>query len=260
MELFSSYFTLPTTTLLVSSSQLNHLVTQLPLKDYYKVPECLSSRLNWIPHPLLRKRVAPPHLSPMGGAALACGGEVGGIQFRWLDRHSGNQCCGSEIRCLFDPWIRDPKTATKERGEKNICCHTCFCSHKFRKIEYYFIFEMLKKKIWANFQRFIEVFTQIIVTKLPKISVWDLMVIVINCNYPCSERGESFSQLRRDSREASGGLQDFMPGSETNYMQRHPLTWHQTWLLTTDGILMRRSLQREVMCLLKEPQKGATST
>jgi hypothetical protein len=46
-----------------------------------------------------------------------------------------------------------------------------------------------------------------------------LMVIFTSflCNYPCSERGESFSQLRRDSREASGGLQDFIPGSETNY-------------------------------------------
>jgi hypothetical protein len=32
---------------------------------------------------------------------------------------------------------------------------------------------MLKKKIWANFQRIIEVFTQIIVTELSKIWVWD---------------------------------------------------------------------------------------
>ena len=32
---------------------------------------------------------------------------------------------------------------------------------------------MLKKKIWANFQRIIELFTQKIVTKLSKISVWD---------------------------------------------------------------------------------------
>ncbi len=31
-----------------------------------------------------------------------------------------------------------------------------FCSHKFHKSENYFIFEMLKKKIWANFQRIIE--------------------------------------------------------------------------------------------------------
>jgi hypothetical protein len=32
---------------------------------------------------------------------------------------------------------------------------------------------MLKKEIWANFQRIIEVFTQKIVTKLSKILVWD---------------------------------------------------------------------------------------
>jgi hypothetical protein len=32
---------------------------------------------------------------------------------------------------------------------------------------------VLKKKIWANFQRIIELFTQKIVTKLSKIWVWD---------------------------------------------------------------------------------------
>jgi hypothetical protein len=32
---------------------------------------------------------------------------------------------------------------------------------------------MLKKKIWANFQRIIELFTQKIITKLSKICVWD---------------------------------------------------------------------------------------
>ncbi len=69
--------------------------------------------------------------------------------------------------------IPDPKTGTKERGERKICCHTFFCSHKFHKIVNYFIFEMLKKKIWANFQRIIELFTQKIVTKLSKIWVWD---------------------------------------------------------------------------------------
>jgi hypothetical protein len=56
--------------------------------------------------------------------------------------------------------IPDPKTATKERGEKKICCHTIFCSHKFPKIANYFIFKMLKKIIWANFQRIIELFTK----------------------------------------------------------------------------------------------------
>ncbi len=51
-------------------------------------------------------------------------------------------------------WIPDPKTATKEKDEK-IICQTFFCSHKFHKIENYFIFEMLKKKIWVNFLRII---------------------------------------------------------------------------------------------------------
>ncbi len=45
---------------------------------------------------------------------------------------------------------------------------------RFHKIENYFIFEMLKKKIWANFQRITELFIQKIVTKLSKIWVWDL--------------------------------------------------------------------------------------
>jgi hypothetical protein len=42
----------------------------------------------------------------------------------------------------------------------------------FTKLNY-FIFEMLKKEIWANFQRIIELFTQKIVSKLSKIWVWD---------------------------------------------------------------------------------------
>ncbi len=32
---------------------------------------------------------------------------------------------------------------------------------------------MLKKKIWANFKKIIELFTQKIVTKLSKVWVWD---------------------------------------------------------------------------------------
>ncbi len=61
----------------------------------------------------------------------------------------------------------------EKRGVKKICCHTFFCSHKFHKIEYYLIFDMLKTIIWPNFQRTMEVFTQKIVTKLSKIWVWD---------------------------------------------------------------------------------------
>jgi hypothetical protein len=51
--------------------------------------------------------------------------------------------------------IPDPKRATNERGEK-----------KFTKLENYFIFEMLKKKIWASSQKIIELFTQKFVAKL----------------------------------------------------------------------------------------------
>jgi hypothetical protein len=61
----------------------------------------------------------------------------------------------------------------QKRGVKKISCHTFFCSHKFHIVENYFIFEMLKKKMWANFQRIIELFTQKIVTKLSKIWDWD---------------------------------------------------------------------------------------
>jgi hypothetical protein len=94
--------------------------------------------------------------------------------------HTPFQCCGSRM-FIPDPGSRipdlgsripDPKTSTKERGEKN-CCLTFFCSHKFHKIENYFIFEMLKKKIWPSFQRIIELFTKKFVTKLLKIWVWD---------------------------------------------------------------------------------------
>ncbi len=46
----------------------------------------------------------------------------------------------------FCPYrIPDPgsKNATKERDEKIFCCPTFFCSHKYHKIEKYFIFELV---------------------------------------------------------------------------------------------------------------------
>jgi hypothetical protein len=81
---------------------------------------------------------------------------------------------GSRILIFTHPGSRisDPKTATKERGEKKIVVIPFYlCSHKFHKTENYFSFEVLKKQIWANFQRIIKLFTQKIVTKLSKI--WD---------------------------------------------------------------------------------------
>jgi hypothetical protein len=65
--------------------------------------------------------------------------------------------------CLFripDPdfypsRIPDPKTAIKDNGEKNLLSYLFFGVINFTKLNY-FIFEMLKKKMWANFQRIIE--------------------------------------------------------------------------------------------------------
>jgi hypothetical protein len=61
--------------------------------------------------------------------------------------------------------IPDPKTAMKDRGEKKFVVIPFFGDINFTKLDY-FIFECLRKKIWANFQRIIELFTQKIVTKL----------------------------------------------------------------------------------------------
>ncbi len=68
--------------------------------------------------------------------------------------------------------IPDPgsKNSNKREGWKKICFNF-LCSHKFLKIANYA--EMLQKKIWANFQRIIELFTQKFVTKLSKIWIWD---------------------------------------------------------------------------------------
>jgi hypothetical protein len=101
-----------------------------------------------------------------------------------------SQCCGSGmfIRDVYpgsrilifthpgsrisDPgsWIQKQQ---QRRGVKIFFCHILLCSHQFHKIENYFSFEVLKKKIWAYFQRIIELFTQKIITKHSKIWVWD---------------------------------------------------------------------------------------
>jgi hypothetical protein len=72
----------------------------------------------------------------------------------------------------FGSRIPDPKTAMKDIGEKKTIVISFFGVVHFTKLNY-FIFEMLKKKIWANFQRIIELFTQKIVSKLSKIWAWD---------------------------------------------------------------------------------------
>jgi hypothetical protein len=66
-------------------------------------------------------------------------------------------------------------TATKERGEKKICCPTFFLeTTKITKLKMIFNFRLGKKKIWANLQIIIiEISTQKIVVKLSNIWVWD---------------------------------------------------------------------------------------
>ncbi len=71
--------------------------------------------------------------------------------------------------------IPDPKTGTKERGEKKLVVIPFYVAtkKKFHNIVNSFSFEVLKKKIWANFQIIIELFTKKIVKKLLKIWSWD---------------------------------------------------------------------------------------
>jgi hypothetical protein len=102
-----------------------------------------------------------------------------------------NQCCGSGM-FIPDPGSRilifthpgsripdlgsripDPKTATKDRCEKKLIVIPFYVATNFHKIVNYFSFEVLKKKIWANFQRIIELFTTKIVKMLLKIWSWD---------------------------------------------------------------------------------------
>jgi hypothetical protein len=71
-----------------------------------------------------------------------------------------------------DPGSKN-STVTKERVEKFFVILPFFVATKITKLETILIFELAKKKIWANLQRIIELSTQKIVIKLSKIRVWD---------------------------------------------------------------------------------------
>jgi hypothetical protein len=74
---------------------------------------------------------------------------------------------------ISDPGSRIQKQQQKREVKKNLMSnHKCQIT-KFNKIVNYFSFEVLKKKIWANFQRIIELFTKKIVKKLFKVWSWD---------------------------------------------------------------------------------------
>ncbi len=65
---------------------------------------------------------------------------------------------GSRILIFTHPGSRIQKQQQKRevKFRKKISCYTFLCSHKFHKIVNYFSFEVLKKNIWANFQRIID--------------------------------------------------------------------------------------------------------
>jgi hypothetical protein len=79
------------------------------------------------------------------------------------------QCCGSRMMFIPDPDFcpsRIQELQQKRGVKKNMFS---YCSHKYNKIENYFIFELMTKKIWANLQKIIGLFTQKFVIKLSKI-------------------------------------------------------------------------------------------
>jgi hypothetical protein len=141
--------------------------------------------------------------------------------------------------------IQDPKTAIKEMGEK-ISCHTFVCNHKFHKILNYFIFWMLKKKMWANFQRIIELFSQNIVTKLSKIWVWD---------------PESGKNLFRIADPESRGQKAPDPGSATLQVVCTVLCganpWLPDWVGRAGGTVGGRAMYPLVVAAPAPPGKVA---
>jgi hypothetical protein len=69
---------------------------------------------------------------------------------------------GSWFLPIPDPGSRipDPKTATKERGEKKFVVITFYVATNFTKLKIILVLRCWRKKIWPNFQRIIELFTQ----------------------------------------------------------------------------------------------------
>ncbi len=78
---------------------------------------------------------------------------------------------GSRILIFVHP---GSKNSNKREGWKKFVVRPFFCGHKYHKIENYYIFKLVKTKIWTSLQRIIEFFTQKIVIKLSKLLVWDL--------------------------------------------------------------------------------------
>ncbi len=81
--------------------------------------------------------------------------------------------CLSRILIFTHPGSRIQKQQQKREVKKIFDVKPFYVITKFNKIVKYFSFEVLKKKIWANFQRILGLFTKKIVKKLFKIWSWD---------------------------------------------------------------------------------------
>jgi hypothetical protein len=65
----------------------------------------------------------------------------------------------------------DPKTVTKERGEKKIVFIPLYVATNFTNLKIIFLFEMLKKKFGPVFKELLNFLPQKFVTNLSKILV-----------------------------------------------------------------------------------------
>ncbi len=125
--------------------------------------------VSWLVQQLWR-HLSRDHLPPWhwgAGGSFVYIGHARRLYFGWCLYSVADPGCLSRIPDLGS------KKATKERGEKKFDVKPFYVATKFNKIVNYFSFEVLKKKIWANFQRIIELFIKKIVKKLFKIWSWD---------------------------------------------------------------------------------------
>jgi hypothetical protein len=114
--------------------------------------------------------IPDPDFTHLGSRISDPGSRILDLGSRILDLGSRILDLGSRI---LDLGSRIQKQQQKREVTKKLDVKLFYVATKFNKIVNYFSFEVLKKKIWANFQRIIEVFTKIIVKKLFKIWCWD---------------------------------------------------------------------------------------
>jgi hypothetical protein len=78
----------------------------------------------------------------------------------------------SRILIFIHPGSRIQKQKTKEKGER-ISCPTFFVATNITKLKIILFLSRKKKKLWANLQRILELFTPKNIIKLSIIWVWD---------------------------------------------------------------------------------------